>query len=324
VPLLLNEDEIRRLLSMDDLIHAMRGALVAFSRGEVVQPVRTAVQVGSPAALFGLMPAYVPSAPALGAKLVTVFAKNALRGLPTHLATIILLDPETGALMAIMDGRYITEARTAAVSAVSLECLASSTAQTLAILGSGVQAHSHVLALCHVRRFTRIRAWSPTRAHLLKFVENAGSEATAEIEAADSAETAVRGADVIVLATSAPAPVINDAWVEAGAHVISLGGIRGNLREMDPALVARASLFVDSRAAAIVEAGDIVLGVSEGRFTEDHIRAELGEVADGRAPGRRSAKEVTIFKSLGLAVEDVAAADLAYRRARERGVGREI
>jgi alanine dehydrogenase len=324
MPLLLNEEEVRGLLSMEDLIRTMRSALVAFSRGEVVQPVRTAVQVGSPAALFGLMPAYMPSAPALGAKLVTVFAKNAARGLHTHLATIVLLDPETGALISIMDGRYITEARTAAVSAVSVECLASPSAETLAILGSGVQARSHIVALCRVRRFTRIRAWSPNRAHLEKFAEDSRSDATAPIEAAGSAEEIVRGADIIVLATSSQTPVIQDAWVKAGAHVISLGGIRGNLREMDPSLVARAGLIVDSRAAALVEAGDIVMGITEGRFREDHLRAELGEVVDGRAIGRRSAEEVTIFKSLGLAVEDVASAQLAYHRARERGVGREI
>jgi ornithine cyclodeaminase len=265
---------------------------------------------------------------ALGAKLVTLFGSNAARGLHTHLASIVLLDPETGALLALLDGRYITEARTAAVSAVSSRLLARKAAASLAIIGSGVQARSHMEALARVHPLRQVTVWSPNKLHRDQFVEEAvthvgdGLKAVPyTIGAADHPGEAVVGADVIVLATSSPAPVIENGWVKPGAHVISVGACRPTQREMDPALVARARLFVDSRAAALVESGDIVLGIQEGRFPAEHIVAEIGELVDY---GRHSDSEVTVFKSLGLAVEDVTAADLAYRRAVERGIGTEL
>jgi ornithine cyclodeaminase/alanine dehydrogenase-like protein (mu-crystallin family) len=311
MPLLLNEADIRELLTMPDLIAAMEAALAAFSAGRVVQPVRTILDLADRHAFFGLMPAYVPSAPALGAKLVTVYHSNLSRGLPSHLATILLFDPETGALDAILDGRYITEARTAAVSAVSAKKLARKDAGTLAILGSGVQAHSHFEALRHVCKVREARAWSPTRANLKSFARETGAEAM------PSAEAAIRGADVIALTTSSPVPVLASEWVKPGAHVISVGASRPTQREMDPALVARARLFVDSRASALAESGDVVLGIAEGRFTAEHIVAELGDPAASRS----NEDEITIFKSLGLAVEDVAAAHLAAGRARQQSKG---
>jgi len=301
MPLLLAEADVRELLTMPDLIAAMDRALVAFSSGAVVQSVRTVLDLADRHAFFGLMPAYVASAPALGAKLVSVYHSNLARGLPSHLATILLFDPETGALQAILDGRYITEVRTAAVSAVSVRKLARTGSRVLAILGSGVQARSHFEALAHVERFNEVRAWSPTRANVEAFAKLTGARAM------DSAESAVRGADVIVLVTASPEPVLRDEWVGAGAHVISVGACRPNQREMDPALVRRSRLFVDSRAAAMQESGDVI-GAGEA-----HIVAELGEAA----AARKTDTEITIFKSLGLAVEDVAAAHLAYTRAIE-------
>ena len=269
----------------------------------------------------------------MGAKLVTVFGGNAARGLHSHLASIMLLDPRTGALQALLDGRYITEARTAAVSAVSSRLLSKKTAQSVAIIGTGVQARSHLDALSRVHRLRQVTVWSPNKLHREAFVEeagaatkgHAGSDPNLTLNAVDHAGEAVVGADIIVLVTSSPTPVLENGWVKPGAHVISVGACRPTQREMDPALVARARLFVDSRAAALVESGDVVLGIQEGRFTAAHIVAELGElIADAAAPRRRSDTEITIFKSLGLAVEDVTAAQLAYRRAVERGVGREL
>lgn len=186
---------------MPDLIAAMEQALAAFSAGTVVQPVRTIVDLADRHAFFGLMPAYVPSMPALGAKLVTVYHSNLARGLPSHLATILLFDPETGALEAILDGRYITEMRTAAVSAFSAKKLAREDTRVIAILGSGVQARSHFEALRHVFKFREARAWSPTRANLKTFARESG------LEAYPSAESTIRGADVIALTTSSPTPV---------------------------------------------------------------------------------------------------------------------
>jgi len=324
MPLLLTESDVHDLLPPADLISAMEHALSEFSSGQVTQPVRTALQVPPNRNFFGVMPAYMSSPAALGMKLVTVFHENTARGLPTHLATILLFDPETGALEAIMDGRYITEVRTAAVSAVATKRLARKEAAVLAVLGSGVQARSHVKLLTRVCALREIRAWSPARDHLRQFVSDAAAISSVPVHAASSAEQAVRGADVIALVTSSTTPVIQDAWVSPGALVISVGACRPDTREMDPALVPRARVIVDSRAAALVEAGDIVQGIREGRWTESHIAGELGEVLLGRTPGRTAPDEIVIFKSLGLAVEDVAAAQLVLTRAKARGKGRKI
>jgi ornithine cyclodeaminase len=319
---LLTEADVKSVLTMDDLIATMTTALQRFSSGQVEQPVRLMIPVQGDHGLFATMPAFAKNPHALGAKLVTVFGGNHDRGLPSHLASIVLLDPETGALLALMDGRYITEARTAAVSAVSSRLLARKTANSLAIIGSGVQAHSHFEALSAIHKFRSVCVWSPTKAHREAFA-NRGQTPLAPIKAVDHAGEAVVGADVIVLVTSSPTPVIESGWVKPGAHVISVGACRPTQREMDPELVARGRLFVDSKKAALVESGDVVLGINEGRFTADHVLAEVGEVANGAA-GRRGDADITIFKSLGLAVEDVTAAALVYERAVERGIGTEL
>jgi alanine dehydrogenase len=318
---LLTEHHVASLLPPADLIPAMESALAQFSAGEVQQPVRTVLSIGPQKAYFGVMPAYVTAPPQMGAKLVTVFSDNLAKGLPSHLATILLFDPETGALAAVMDGRYITEARTAAVSAVSAKALARTDAARLAILGTGVQARSHLEALVEVRALADARVWSPQPRSRERFVSEMAGRVAVPVRACDSAEAAVRDADIVVLVTSSPTPVVDDDWVAPGTHVISVGACRPDQREMAPALVARGRLVVDSRAAALVESGDIVQGMRDGRFDAAHVVAELGEVLLGRVEGRRGHDEVTIFKSLGMAVEDVAAADLVYRRAEERGTG---
>jgi alanine dehydrogenase len=321
---LLSEADVTSLLTMDDLIDRMEKALLKFSAGEVVQPVRTVVAMTEKGPFFGLMPAYIHEIRALGAKLVTVFGQNAALDLPTHLATVLLFSPDTGALVAVMDGRYITEARTAAVSAVSANLLARDDASVMAILGSGRQARSHLEALDRVFELTDIRVWSPTPEHQAAFVEEMAPTTTARLVGSDSAEQAVSGADLIVLATSSPEPVIQSEWVKGGAHVMCVGACRHDWREMDPALTRRGRVFVDSRVSALAESGDIVLGIKDRLFTAAHIVGELGELLAGKVEGRRSPRDVTIFKSLGLAVEDVLAADLVYRRAVEREVGQEL
>jgi alanine dehydrogenase len=315
----LSEADVRAVVSMADLIDVMEAAITAFSAGRAKQPVRTVLE--TPGGFYGTMPAYMESPAAMGAKLVTVYHDNARKGLPSHLATIILLDPATGAVLAIMDGRFITEARTAAVSAVAARYLALPDAHKLAIIGSGVQARSHLEALSLVRKFTDIRCWSPTVAHARRFV---GDSRGVPLRHVESAQAAVEGADIIVLVTASPTPVISDVWVKPGACVISVGACRPNQREMDPALVVRARVVVDSRAAALQESGDIVMGIQEGRFSKDHMAAELGEVAANPSLGRTANDEIIVFKSLGMAVEDVAAADLAYRRATEMERGAAI
>jgi ornithine cyclodeaminase/alanine dehydrogenase-like protein (mu-crystallin family) len=315
---LITGEQVQRLLSLDELNDLMADALRRFSAGEVVQPVRTLVPVGERGELFGLMPAAIPSLPAIGAKLLTVFPQNAPAGLPTHLATVLLFSPKTGALVAVVDGRFITDARTAAVSAVSADLLARSESDVLAIIGSGAQARSHLEALNRLFEFSQIRIWSPTPEHQSRFLDEMKNITQSRLVGCDSAAGAIRSADIVVLATSASEPVVQNEWVKAGAHVISVGACRPDQCEMDPALVRRSRLFVDSRAAAIVESGDVVLGGFASQ-----IAGELGELVAGKVEGRRSPREVTIFKSLGLAVEDVVAAELIYRRAVEHGVGTE-
>ncbi len=286
---------------MGDLIPAMEKALTDFSEGKVTQPVRSVIKVDVAAAtgFLGLMPALTPEG--LGLKAVTFYPSNAEHGIPTHMATIFLVDPQTGMPLAIMDGRLITEMRTAAVSAVATKLLAPADARILAILGSGVQARSHVEALRLVRRFNEIRVWSPTKEHAQLFAEEIGAKSM-------SAEEAVRGADVIVTTTNSRTPVLKGAWLKPECHVNAVGACRPDWRELDDEAMANV-VFVDSRESAMKESGDIIL-------SDAKIYAELGEALAGKVPSR--ANETTIFKSLGMAVEDIAAAMLVYRSAARR------
>ncbi len=292
-PLFLSEDQVRQHLQMADLIPAMEKALIDFSAGKVTQPVRSVVKVDPPGGFFGLMPALTPNG--LGLKAVTFYSANAERGIPTHMATIFLIDPQTGTPLAIMDGRLITEMRTAAVSAAATKLLAPPDSKILAVLGSGVQARSHVEALRLVRNFKTIRVWSPTTEHAKRFAKEIGAIAT-------SAEQAVRGADVIVTATSSKTPILKGGWLKNGCHVNAVGACRPDWREMDDDAMANV-VYVDSRGGAMKESGDVILSGAK-------IYAELGETLAGKVPSR--ANETTIFKSLGMAVEDIVAALLVY------------
>ena len=291
----LDETAVSGLLRMEEVIPAMERALADFSSGKVVQPVRTILPVAEHKGFLGLMPAYTGAA--LGTKLVTFYPHNT--DVPTHLATILLFKPETGEPLVSMDGRLITEVRTAAVSAVATECLARPDASVLAIIGSGVQARSHLEALMLVRDFREIRVWSPRRA--AAFANEHG------VLAAPSAEEAVRGADVVVTATTSTTPVLSGEWLSTGAHINAIGAARPDWRELDDEVLRRSRVYVDSREAALKESGDVIAA--------GEIFAEVGEVVSGAKPGRRSAEEVTLFKSLGLAVEDVVTAGLVYRKA---------
>jgi alanine dehydrogenase len=292
--LVLDEAAVRRLLRMEDLIPAMARALADLSAGRVVQPVRVVLPITDHQGFFGVMPAY---AGALGAKLVSFYPNN--QGIPTHHALIVLFRPETGEPIAIIDGRLITEMRTAAASAVATHLLARPDASVLAIIGSGVQARSHLEALRLVRSFGEVRVWSPRNARA--FAEQFG------VQAMGSAEEAVRGAHVVVAATSSTTPVLMGEWLSPGTHVNAVGATRPEWRELDDAALARARIFVDSKEAAMRESGDII-AAGQGF-------AEIGEVIAGARPGRTTADEVTLFKSVGVAVEDVVSADLVYRAA---------
>ena len=286
MPLLLTERDVRAVLSMPDLIDAMALALAAYSSGGAVQPVRTTIEVNADPSFFAVMPAALAAPAAVGAKLVTVYPGNHAKHLPSHLASIVLLDPATGGLVALLDGRYITEARTAAVSAVSVKHLARPDATVLGIIGSGVQARSHLDAIRCVRPLTDVRVWSPTSAHADAFVREATAATHLPIRATTDAAAAVRGADLVVLATSSRVPVIGDADVADGAHIAAVGACRPDQREMPTALVARARVFVDARLGAQAEAGDLLLPIREGAFGEGHVAGELGR--GGARSGRRT------------------------------------
>src|SRR5262245_9634874 len=281
-PLFLNEEQVREHLRMADLIPAMEKAVIDFSAGRVIQPVRSiiSVDVDATTGFFGLMPALTPDG--LGLKAVTFYPSNADRGIPTHMATIFLVDPQTGTPLAIMDGRLITELRTAAVSAAATKLLASPDAKILAILGSGVQARSHFEALRLVRAFQEIRVWSPTFEHAKRFADEIGAKAM-------PAEKAVRDADVIVTVTSSKTTVLKGDWLKSGCHVNAVGACRPDWRELDNDAMQKSVVFVDSREGAMKESGDVILSGA-------NIYTELGEALAGKVPSR--ANETTVFKSL--------------------------
>ena len=291
--LFLDEGHVRELLRMDELIPAMATAMRELSAGRVVQPLRTVVAVADYGGFFGVMPAYGGG---LGAKLVTFYPNN--QGIPTHHAVIVLFRPETGEPLVMMDGRLITEMRTAAVSAVATDLLARRETRVLAILGSGVQARSHLAAMRLVRRFGEVRVWSPR--HAVEFAREH------ELVASASPEEAVCGADVVVVATSAVTPILKGEWLSPGMHVNAVGATRPDWRELDDHCLAKTKVFVEAREAATKESGDVI---AAGK-----IFAELGEVISKLRPGRESADEITLYKSVGVAVEDVVTAHLVYKK----------
>lgn len=293
----LDEERVTATLDWQELLKVMEKALIDFSAGRVTQPVRTVIPVPERSAFFGLMPAVYGDV--MGTKLVSVFPRNADRGLHTHLATIHLMSADTGEPLVAMDGRVITAWRTAAVSAIATKMLASEGARVLAILGSGVQARTHLDALRLVRSFEEVRIWSRTTEHAKRFAAETGATST-------SAEQAVRGADVVVTVTNASEPVLRGAWLKDGAHVNAVGAVGLKARELDDDAMTKSVVVVESREAAFKESGEIV-------HSRAQIYAELGEVLSGSMP--RPQGKTTVFKSLGIAVEDVAAGALVYRRA---------
>ncbi len=293
----LDEGGVRAVLRWDHLIAEMESALIAFSGGRVIQPVRNMITIEEEKRYLGIMPAVARDA--MGLKLVSFYPVNAGTAVPTHLAMILLLRPDTGEPLAVMDGRLITEMRTAAVSAAITKYLASPESRVLALLGSGVQAKAHLEALSQVRHFEEVRVWSRTPDHAKRFAQEHNARAM-------EAESAVRGADVIVTATNAREPILRGAWVKRGAHINAVGSARPTWRELDDEAMANV-VVVDSREAVLKESGDVILSKAK-------IYAEVGEIFDGKKPAPVS--DTTVFKSVGLAIEDIAAARLVYEATR--------
>lgn len=318
--LVLAHDDVKQLLPMEECIELMAGVLADLARGSVWQPLRFVVRPPDESSLMGLMPAHRSEPqPAYGLKVICIFPGNPARGIDAHQGGVLLFDGETGVPRALLDASAVTEIRTAAVSAVATRLLAREDAKELAILGSGVQARSHLEAMANVRTFTRARVWSRTAAHARALAAEAS--APFPVEAVPSAQEAIRGADVVVTATSSRDPIVEREWLAPGAHVNAVGSSIPTARELDADTVAGASLFADARESMVNEGGDYLFAVREAGIGPDHIRAELGEILIGAREGRRSADELTVFKSLGLAAEDLAAAEFVYSRARETGRG---
>lgn len=317
--LVLSQKEVEELLDMEGCIEAMADALASLARGEVHVPLRVVVRPDGEDTFLGLMPAHRGGgAPLYSLKTVCVFPDNPERGLDSHQGTVTLFDGETGEVRALMNASAVTAIRTAAVSAVATRLLAREDARELAILGAGVQARSHLEAMRLVRDFETVRIFSPTAAHAKALAKGCGAEAV------ETAQEAVQGADVVVTATSSVDPVLRREWLKEGAHVNVVGGRPPTMRELDVATVAASAFYVDRRESAENEAFDYRDALETGAIGPDHIRGEIGEVLVGSVPGRESPEELTVFRSLGLAVEDLAAAEYVVRRARERGVGTEV
>jgi ornithine cyclodeaminase len=318
---LLTGADVTRLLPMDACIAAMEEVLAALARGEAVQPLRTMLRLPEGRGVFAAMPAQVSRPDAFGLKVITVFPGNEGTPYDSHQGAVLLFEPVHGTLVAIMDASAVTAIRTAAVSAVATRLLARVDAGDLAILGTGVQARTHFEAMRAVRPLRRVRAWSRTEAHSRVFAEWAGQRFGIEVETVPTALEAVRDADLICTVTASRLPVLQGAWIAAGAHINAVGASLPDARELDTGAVVRARLFVDRRESALSEAGDFLIPRAEGAISDEHIRGDLGDALVGRVPGREDDTQVTLFKSLGLAVEDVAAAHVVHREAERRNVG---
>ncbi|MGH7681059.1 MAG: ornithine cyclodeaminase family protein [Candidatus Eiseniibacteriota bacterium] len=317
----IGQADVPRLLPMAACVPLMAEALKSLARGDADQPLRSVIRLPGRNGFLGTMPACVGPPLTTGVKVITVFPGNHGTPLDSHQGAVLLFDSDRGSLLAILDATSITEIRTAAASGAATDALARPDAQTLAILGSGVQASGHVAAMRAVRPISKVSVWSRDVKRARAFAEAESARHGILVEAFAQAEDAVRGADIVCTVTSAAEPVLQGAWLSPGTHVNAVGACIPTHRELDTAAVARSRVFVDRRESALHEAGDILIPIREGAFGPDHIAAEIGEVLLGRVPGREAADDVTLYKSLGLAIEDLTAARHVYEAAVAAGIG---
>jgi ornithine cyclodeaminase len=316
--LVLSEHDVRELLDMESCVAAMEDVLSRLARGDLTNPLRTIMLPPGPAA-FGLMPAHRGGeTPYFALKEIVVNPENSARGLDPHQGAVLLHDGVTGVLIAVLNASPITEIRTAAVSGVATKLLSRPDARTVAILGSGIQGRSHVDAMQTVLDDPIIKIWSRNPAH----AEALALETHSIV--APTIEEALEGADIVCTATASKEPIVELGWLAPGTHINAAGASMKTSRELSSETVAAATLFVDRRESTLNESGDYLFAVAEQGIGPDHIVAELGDVLVGTHPGRRDENELTLFKSLGIASEDLAAAELCVARARERGLGTEV
>jgi ornithine cyclodeaminase/alanine dehydrogenase len=324
--LLLSRQDVAGVLTMKEAIDAVEEAFRQFALGKVAMPQRTAIRLADRHGVHLTMPAHIGGElDALAVKVVTVYLDNpVLYKLPTVIGLVLLNDPATGAPLAVMDAGFLTAVRTGAVSGVATKYLARQNASAVGVFGGGVQASTQLEAICAVRKVSSVRIYDVDAGRARSYAEQMQRSLNIPVVAVDQPQKAVTGQDIVILATSATQPVINGNWLEAGQHINAIGSHAPQARELDTTAVVRAKVIPDYADACLVEAGDIIIPIAEGAITRDHLHASLGEIVAGRRPGRENDREITLFKSVGLALQDASVASLVYRKARKAGVGTEF
>lgn len=321
---IVSQDQVHALLPMAECVEVVEEALRALARGEAVLPVRRLLRLPDRSGLLGLMPAYLGPGRIMGVKVISVIPANHGTELDTHQGAVLLFEAERGRLLAVIDATSITEIRTAAASAVATRALAREDAGDLAILGTGVQARSHLEAMRVVREIRNVRVWDRSADRAQAFARRESDRQGIEVRSVETAREAVRGADLVCTTTAATEPVLEGAWLESGAHVNAVGACFPTARELDTEAVLRSRFYVDTREGAMQEAGDFLIPKGAGQVGDDHIVGEIGEVLIGKVPGRRSPDEITVFESLGIGIYDLAAAHRVLRNAEAKGAGIEV
>jgi ornithine cyclodeaminase/alanine dehydrogenase-like protein (mu-crystallin family) len=319
--LIINQSEVRQLLPMNECMDVMAEALKTLASGNAILPLRPVMWLPEKYGALGMMPAYLGDIQAMGLKVVSVFPGNHGTEYDSHIGAVMLYETKHGQLLSIMDASEITAIRTAAVSGVATRLLAREDAHNLAILGAGVQAKSHLAAMLLARTIQRIRVWSQNIEHAQRFAERESRRHDVPISVMTTAQEAVEGAEIICTTTSAREPILKGDWIEPTAHINAVGSSVPFTRELDTAAVVKSMMFVDRRESTINEAGDFLFPKKEGAINDDHILGEIGDILLGKIKGRTSHDQITLFKSLGLAIEDLAAANHVYRKAVEQRVG---
>jgi ornithine cyclodeaminase/alanine dehydrogenase-like protein (mu-crystallin family) len=320
----LSWEDVTKLLPMKDCLGIMRETLKALARGDAVLPLRRYVQQPDKRGTIGVMPAFLGDPQLLGAKIISVFPGNRDTRFESHQGAVILFETQNGRLLAMVDASSITAIRTAAVSGVATDVLANRDAESLAILGSGTQASTHLSSMLLVRPVRSVKVWSRDFDHAKRFASSHSDLEEVRVEAVRTAEEALKDSSLVCTTTAAKSPVLEGAWLSPGAHVNAVGASVPPFRELDTEAVRKSRLFVDRRESALNESDDILIPIREGIITDEHILGELGEVLLGRVAGRRNAEEITLFKSMGIAVEDIAAAHHVYARALQERLGTQV
>lgn len=322
--LLLTRNDLKKVLSMREAIDAVEKAFLEFYHEKAEAPLRTIIEIEKHNGFLLYMPSYLKESEALAIKVVSLYAQNPKKGLPSVLATILLNDPETGKPLALMEGTYITAMRTGAASGVATKYLARKNAKIVGIIGAGVQARTQLWAVCEVREIEEAIVYDLNENRAKSFAEEMSNELGIEILTAPNPKDVAKNVDILIVATTATRPVISGEWIQNGTHINSIGWMGKDARELDSETVKRSKLVVDSREGVLSESGDILIPIQEGIIDETHIYAELGEIVAGDKAGRKHDEEITLFKSVGLAIEDAITAKLAYEKALKLGVGTEV